>query len=277
MNIAASLRPTSRYLKNKGVLQHCQVWKGKGPDLLLIPGITMPAPMWGFVAERLASFSCVHVMDVRGRGLSDHTPGLSYKLADLAEDALAAAAALDNPILVGHSMGARIAVAAAAAGGGNFSRLIAVDPPVSGPGRRPYPSPLDWYIDAIREVSEGGGLEAARRAVPHWPEEQIELRATWLPTCSEEAVTQTYRSFHEESLHDLLPLVRCPTLLLYAGLGGVITDEDAAEFVGLLPDGKAVKVDRAGHMIPWDRFDIFVAEVKAFALSKTAASQAAAR
>lgn len=268
MTPKGSSRPTSRYLKNRGVLQHYQVWDGEGPDLLLIPGITMPAPMWGFVAERLASFSRVHVMDVRGRGLSDHTPGLSYKLADLAEDALAVAATLENPVLLGHSMGARIGVAAAAADSGAFSRLIAVDPPVSGPGRRSYPSPLNWYIDAIREVSEGGGLEAARRAVPNWPEEQIELRATWLPTCSEEAVAETYRSFHEESLHDLLPLVNCPTLLMYAELGGVISDEDAEEFVGSVPAATSVKVTGAGHMIPWDRLDAFVAEIEAFMSSK---------
>ncbi|MGO7515492.1 alpha/beta hydrolase, partial [Rhizobium ruizarguesonis] len=47
----------------------------------------------------------------------------------------------------GHSMGARIAMRAANTGC-EFSRLALIYPPVSGPGRRPYPSKLPWYVEA---------------------------------------------------------------------------------------------------------------------------------
>lgn len=258
------LRPQSLFLMADGVLQHRMVWGDSGPDMILVPGITSPAALWGFVAERLADFARVHVVDVRGRGLSDHRPGLPYGERDCAGDILALAARLDRPILLGHSMGARIAVAAAAREPERFRCLVAADPPVSGPGRRPYPAQLDWYLEAIAEVSNGGGAEAARRAVPHWSDEQVELRATWLPTCSVEAVAAAYRSFHEDSMHELLPAVACPTLLLYAEQGGVISDADAAEVVDLLPAGRAVRIDGAGHMIPWDQLDAFVAEVRQF-------------
>jgi len=262
MTCGAALRPRSLFLSPGGVLQHRLVWGESGPDMILVPGITSPAALWGFVAERLAAFARVHVVDVRGRGLSDHRPDLSYRERDCAADILALADTLDRPILLGHSMGARIGVAAAARAPERFRCLIAVDPPVSGPGRRPYPAQLDWYLEAIAEVSNGGGIEAARRAVPHWNEEQVALRATWLPTCSVEAVTQAYHSFHEDSMHDLLPAVACPSLLIYAEQGGVISDADAAEIVNLLPSGRAVRIDGAGHMIPWDQLDAFVETVR---------------
>lgn len=36
-----------------GIRQHYLRYGGRGPALLLIPGITSPAITWGFVAERL--------------------------------------------------------------------------------------------------------------------------------------------------------------------------------------------------------------------------------
>ena len=49
---------------------HYLRYGGKGHALVLIPGITSPAITWGFVAEKLAQFFDVYVLDIRGRGLS---------------------------------------------------------------------------------------------------------------------------------------------------------------------------------------------------------------
>ena len=53
-----------------GIRHHLLRYGGKGPKLLVVPGITSPAVTWGFVAETLAQHFDVHVLDVRGRGLS---------------------------------------------------------------------------------------------------------------------------------------------------------------------------------------------------------------
>ncbi|WP_108663511.1 alpha/beta fold hydrolase [Acuticoccus kandeliae] len=259
--------PIGGWLKRDGVLLHTFTYEGDGPDLLLVPGITSPAMTWGFVAERLAEFARVTVVDVRGRGLSDHTPGLDYSLDALARDTLAVAATLDRPILVGHSMGGRIAVAASAIDPTAFARTIVVDPPVSGPGRRPYPSPLPPYLEMMDEIARGGGIEAVKRTMPTWTEAQCRARADWLPTCSVEGVVATYESFHNEDMHALLPKAALPMLLIYAQNGDVVRESDAAEFTGLAPDCKAERIDDAAHMIPWDQLDAFIASVRAFALA----------
>lgn len=126
-----------------GIRQHYLRYGGKGRPVILIPGITSPAITWGFVAERLADRHDVYVLDVRGRGLSSTGPDLDYGLDAMAADVIGFAQALGvgAPALLGHSMGARIAMRAANTGG-EFSRLALIDPPVSGPGRRPYPSKL---------------------------------------------------------------------------------------------------------------------------------------
>ncbi|MFY2640258.1 alpha/beta fold hydrolase [Achromobacter insuavis] len=222
--------------------------------LILIPGITSPAVTWGFVAERLGQRYDTYVLDVRGRGLSSADPGLDYGLDAQAADVLALAQALglQRYALMGHSMGGRIAVRAARGQPAGLTRLVIVDPPVSGPGRRPYPAKLAWYVDSIRQATHGMDAEAMRAFCPTWTEEQRRLRAQWLHTCHEPAIVRSFEDFGRDDIHADLPHVRVPQLLMTAENGGVVGDEDVAEWQGLAPDTLHRRVPAAGHMIPWD-------------------------
>src|SRR5690606_12371010 len=122
-----------------GIRQHYLRYGGKGPQLLLVPGITSPAITWEFVAERLAQHFDTYVLDVRGRGLSSTGPELDYSTDTCADDiiAFAEAVGLTDFHLVGHSMGARYSLRAHTRHpDAPIKDLILIDPPVSGPGRR---------------------------------------------------------------------------------------------------------------------------------------------
>jgi len=254
-----------RHVLTNGIRLH-YVRLGRGrPPLVLIPGITSPAVSWEFVAERLADRNDVYVLDNRGRGLSQGGQNLGYRLDDYAADTagLISALALGRPDIVGHSMGARIAVRLAVRSPECVGRLVLVDPPVSGPGRRPYPPPLQPYLDSIDAVSRGEGLEQMRSTLP-WSEDKLEQRMEWLPTCDRTAVVESYRSFHQEDMHGDLPRVAADTLLLYAEKGDTVREADADEIVAALKRGSKKRIDGAGHMIPFDRLDAFVSAVQAF-------------
>ncbi len=241
-----------------GIRQHVLRYRGPGAPLVLVPGITSPAITWGFVAERLAQAFDTTVVDVRGRGLSSTGPELDYGLDAMADDlgALIAALGLAGVTVLGHSMGARIAARAAARGAG-LARLILVDPPVSGPGRRAYPSKLPWYVDSIRLAETGMDAEAMKAFCPTWTEEQRALRAEWLHTCYEPAIVTAFEGFHTDDFHGDLPGLSVPTALVVAGRGGVIEPGDEAEILSLNPAIRTVHVSNAGHMIPWDDFEGF--------------------
>jgi N-formylmaleamate deformylase len=98
----------------------------------------------------------VLALDVRGRGLTDRASD-GYALPQYAADlaAVTHALELDRPVLLGHSMGARIVAAFAATNPGLARAVIAVDPPLSGPGRAPYPYPLEPYLGQIAEARAG--------------------------------------------------------------------------------------------------------------------------
>ncbi|VFR36590.1 Hydrolase, alpha/beta fold family functionally coupled to Phosphoribulokinase [plant metagenome] len=222
--------------------------------IVLIPGITSPAVTWGFVAERLGKHFDTYVLDVRGRGLSSSGPGLDYGLDAQAADVLAftQALGLSRYSLLGHSMGARIAVRAARSQPEGLERLVAIDPPVSGPGRRAYPAKLPWYVDSIRQATLGMDAEAMRAFCPTWTDAQLRLRAQWLHTCFEPAIVQSFEDFGRDDIHADLPRIKAPMLLMTAERGDVVNDADVAEWQGLAPQTQHVRVAGAGHMIPWD-------------------------
>jgi N-formylmaleamate deformylase len=245
-----------------GIRQHYLRYGGRGPVIVLVPGITSPAVTWGFVADALAADYDVYVLDVRGRGLSAGGADLDYSLRTCAADvnAFVAELGLRHVIGLGHSMGARHLVRAARTG--NFQGLLLVDPPVSGPGRRPYPTTLDWYVEAIALARRGATVDELRRFTPTWSDEQIRLRTEWLHTCQEAAVIASFHSFHEDDIHQDIAALRVPTCLLAAERGGVITGEDLAEIKLLCPAIRTSIVADAGHMIPWDNLSGFLVQVR---------------
>jgi N-formylmaleamate deformylase len=160
-------------------------------------------------------------------------------------------------------MGARIAVRLAARFPAIVGKLVLVDPAVSGPGRRPYPVPLDYYLESIQAVSRGLGYEDMKKSLP-WDDRQLELRMEWLPSCDPTAIIESHRSFHDEEMHADFPGVAADTLLLYAEKGGTVSDADAEEIVRGIKKARKQRIDGAGHMIPWDRLDAFVDAVQGF-------------
>lgn len=237
-----------------GIRQHYLRYGGRGPAVVIVPGITSPAATWGFIGERFGAVFDTFVLDVRGRGLSEASTTMDYGLDACARDvaAFAQALGLRDYSLVGHSMGARIGIRAARLGAEGLGRLVLLDPPVSGPGRRRYPAALPWYVDSIRLAQRGISIEQMRKFCPTWTEEQLRVRCEWLHTCDERAVVTTFDGFHQDDIHADLPHIGVPTLLVVAGRGGVVQREDEEELSALLPGLQTARVENAGHMIPWD-------------------------
>lgn len=261
----------SRYLYGanvhaNGIRQHYLRYGGAGEALILVPGITSPAATWGFVAEKLSRDYDTYVVDIRGRGISESGPDLDYGLDACAADivGLAEVLGLSSFVVLGHSMGARIALRASRTLGSRISKLLLVDPPVAGPGRRAYPIPLEFMLKGLHTSMKGAGVEEMRPFMAKWSEQNIRIRAEWLPTCDQRAIEVAYRGFHEDDIHADIPHVKSDTLLMVAGKGGVILPEDVAEIKQLLPAIRIERVEEAGHMIPYEDFEGFFRAMEPF-------------
>ncbi|HEX6509489.1 MAG TPA: alpha/beta hydrolase [Chloroflexota bacterium] len=267
MRADTSIQPrgTSRMIDAGGIRLHALEYGHGEPTILVIPGITSPAITWEFVAEELAAAARVVVLDVRGRGLSDK-PVSGFTLQDYANDvrSVAAAIAAGRLILLGHSMGARIAAAAVASDPEIASATIVVDPPLTGPGRPHYPFPLQVYVDALHESRAGATADDMARYYPTWPRRELEIRAQWLATCDETAVVETYNNFHTEEFFERWSQVPPPVMFMYGSDSPVVPRESIAEIQATNPHAEIVEVPVAGHMIPFDNLAGFVTPVVTF-------------
>jgi N-formylmaleamate deformylase len=255
----ADLDAESRTIEANGLRLHVLDYPGAGRGVLVLPGITSPAISWDFVVREFRGGRRVLVPDMRGRGLSDTPARGGYALADYAADVagLVAALGLERPTLLGHSMGARIATTFAARHPDLAGPVIAVDPPLSGPGRDPYPMTRETFLRQLAESRAGTTLDELRAHYPRWPGRELELRARWLPTCADEAVAASHASFHEEDFFEDWPRVGPPVAFMYGGDSPMVTAAGAAEAAERNPAAVMVRVPDAGHMIPWDNLGGF--------------------
>lgn len=254
----------SRTVDAGGLSLHALDFGGDGPPALVLPGITSPAITWEFVARELLPGVRPVVADLRGRGLSD--PADSYAIDDYAADAQALIDGLDlgRPIVLGHSLGARIAAALSVRQPGSAGPLILVDPPLSGPGRPPYPTSLEAFLGQLAEAQAGTTAEAVAAHWPGWPPREHELRARWLATCDEAAVSATHRGFESDDFLELWKALPEPALLVVGARSPVVTQEGAEELRDLRPEIEIVSVPDAGHMIPWDNLPGFLDAIAGF-------------
>ena len=108
---------------------------GEGPPLLILHGLFGSGSNWRTVARALAQTHTVYLVDLRNHGISPWADTMSY--TEMAGDvsALIQSLALDAPIVLGHSMGGKVAMALALLYPQQVGHLIVVDiAPVQYPG-----------------------------------------------------------------------------------------------------------------------------------------------
>lgn len=240
---------------------------GSGRPALAVHGITGSGLSWAAVGAALPSGRALVAVDLRGRGHSRDLPpsaGLRTHVADLLPVADELVAEAGGPIpLVGHSMGAFIAVHLAHARPDLFSHVVLVDGGVAlpvppgldpdelidltlGPAierlRQTYPS-VDAYVDFFRAHPALG---------PHWDdtvEAYVRYDALETPDgirsrCREESVRADGRDLLVSGA-DYEPEVRgtpLPVTILAAPAGMF------GEPPGLLPDAGLAAYDDAAHV-----------------------------
>jgi pimeloyl-ACP methyl ester carboxylesterase len=105
---------------------------GSGLPLVLVHGsFSDHRTNWQSIAEALARHYTVHALARRGRGGTDATQG--HSVEDEAADLAALIRTIDAPVLLlGHSHGAHVALAATRADPSRVEKLVLYEPPVPG-------------------------------------------------------------------------------------------------------------------------------------------------
>ncbi len=241
---------------------------GQGTEpLILLHGIGSRGVSWLPVVEPLSERFHLVVPDLRGHGDSDK-PDTGYRLQDYLSDldGLIAAMRLDRPAILGHSLGALIAMAWAAAHPDGAACLVLEDPPLRADAQAP--ARLDGWLALARTPVD----EVARRFKqehPEWSDEACWRRA--------ESITSTAPAVFTE-MRDVavtgeyfvpfgqLAQVQSPVLLVHGDLeaGSATHPKDAERFRALGPHVRTVQIPHGSHSLHRDHTEEFLAVVLPF-------------
>jgi pimeloyl-ACP methyl ester carboxylesterase len=230
---------------------------------LLVHGVTSSSRTWWRVGPALAGRGFrVLAVDLRGHGASPRAAA-GLAVADLADDvAETVAGTVGGPVdlLVGHSLGALVALEVVARHPGFARRLVVEDPPGA--------SSVDWAevaagieADTALAAADPEGLRRDLEAAnPAWPPGEAERRVADLADCDGRAIADAVRPGVTFDLPALLAAARLPILLLLAeeALGSILTGRDRKAAVAAVAEG-TTRVLPAGHSVHREALDPWLA------------------
>jgi len=222
------------------------------------------ARTWRLVTHQLAGQFRTVAVDLRGCGESDK-PAAGYRVERLADDveALVAALGLGRYVLVGHSMGGKVAQLLASRRSAGLEALVLVAPAPLSPRLL-----TDAQLEAVRRAGDGReGLEAAlpllvAAALPADLREQVVedglataagLRSAWVDTMLAQDFTAD------------AAMIAVPTLVLVGESDTVGPPESVGrEVVGRVAGAVLKVIARSGHLVPLEAPQRVADEIERF-------------
>ncbi len=262
---------------------------GKGPDVILIPGLSSPRAVWAVTAERLKTTHRVHIIQLKGFG-EPAGPNASGPVLQPFVDELGAYIAerkLKRPAIVGHSMGGLAAMMLAADRPTLADKVMVVD-------ALPFIGPLFGAasVEAIRPQAERMRtmlVGQASQVTPDFsaPDCPATLPAPSVPqgvmtnsgvgTCllrygaKASDLRVVGQAMYDDMITDLTPrlgAIKVPVTLLYPQDERLLTAAAASKVYGdayrNLPSAKLIPVTGSYHFIMQDQPTKFAAELDAF-------------
>lgn len=250
----------------QGLSIHAEVHGTAEPALVFLHYWGGTSRTWRKVTAELDRQFKTVAYDARGWGKSDKTLA-GYKLADLADEALGLVKALGikQYVLVGHSMGGKVAQLAASRRPEGLSGLILVAPAQPTPRRNPEEmrqGQLHAYDNRENVLKTiGSGRLTARPLSPEILEQIVEDS---MSGSHEATMAYPMESIFEDISSDV-GNINVPTVLLAGELDQVDSIErHKTEVMAYLPKADFKIIKGSGHLIPIDEPHGLAKEIASF-------------
>ena len=216
----------------------------RDPVFFCIHGLADTLEVWDELAGPLAARGRVVRIDQRGHGESGAPPGPCAR-EDLARDAIAVldALAIERAILVGHSVGGIVAMAAALAAPERIAGLVLI-----GTASRCSEHTAAWY-ERIAQAAEQRGGDGLVRAIYG----ESSTRRVRGDAAAIAHVARMLTSLYGDPLTPRLGAIACPVLLL-VGEKDLMGPKASQTIRDALPPGGAelVVMPNCGHWLQLD-------------------------
>jgi esterase len=234
---------------------------GRGTPVMLLHGLFASAGNWRTMARELARRHRVYSVDLRNHGRSPNAADMSY--CTMADDVLRLIEreSLEQPALVGHSMGGKVAMALALATPWAVGPLVVID-------AAPRGSAASWG----RQLRSLQGAQSAQPALPdlagsaltHWMMPRLGAGHAYFDwTCRLGLIAL---SLHElAGFPDRLRYLSSqrPLHAIVGGRSDCVRPPDASIYHPMFPRTRVEVIEHAGHWVHADRPDDLLACLRA--------------
>lgn len=253
------------FVEHDAQLAHARV-----PTVLLLHGLGDAAVVWHDVAAALGARARVIAPDLRGHGDSSWAADADYRIASLATDITELIDTLGLPALtlVGHSMGAAVALHLAHEQSGRVERLVLADFGLDADPRnaaqlrgalrdahRPYLSPGDYeaVLHARHPLAAPALLQrvAAQTSICRTPG-HFEPKYDKRVLDAREREAQQAAELNHHDTWSRLAALSCPVLVLRGAASSVLSMHVAQRMSDTPRHGMMQPIPLAGHSLQLD-------------------------
>src|SRR5512139_1187286 len=257
-------------IEANGIELHVEQRGAGGPALVFLHYWGGSSRTWQHVVNALSPDYRTVAIDQRGWGKSA-SPEAGYALSDLADDALALVDALhlESYILVGHSMGGKVAQLAASRRPRGLRGLVLVAPTPP----RPLALPLDArhgmvhaydsresIVATVQQVLAPGGLSDGdlETVIAESLAGALQAKSAWPLATSQEDITAD------------VPKIDVPVIVISGEHDRVDPPEVLLrELLPRIPQARLVVLPGVGHLLPLEAPADLAHVIKAFVLAQT--------
>lgn len=243
------------------------------PPLLLLHGVASLAHIWDYVAPQLATRYHVLSIDWRGHGDSDWSPDSRYDYGAYASDldGMISRLGLNQPVLLGHSLGGYVALYYASKHQQIVRCIVAADVRTSITADE---------VEQLRAMSIRPHKESdsCDEAIRRWTASIGATRApnTVLQSIAEHAIREASpgkwtMKFDRRALAisivdpwPFLPHVKVPVLIMRGEESTIMSHAGARDMARLIPKGQMRELSGAGHHLFLDAPEEFIHAVEMF-------------
>ena len=288
------MEPKSRRVSGSdGLMLHVLEWSEEGVPLLMLHGYGNEAHIWDDFAPSVAPYYRALAIDQRGHGDSEWDSGRRYDIDAMVRDleSLTEALSIDRMVIVGHSMGGRVATLFGDRNSKRMAGLALVDigPEVDPRGvsrirmdvesnRDPNFGSIEQYARVLSLAYPAAKPHALMRMARHGvrirDDGRFELK-------SDPALRSVFQAReggepteapgvdNEPRLWEALGRIPCPTLVVRGAASDILSPDVADRMVDdVLANGTLAVVAQAGHSVMTDNPDGFRDAVTSFVLAE---------
>ncbi|CAD5289353.1 MULTISPECIES: alpha/beta fold hydrolase [unclassified Imperialibacter] len=241
---------------------------GQGKALIILHGLFGASDNWLTIGKSLSEHFEVYLVDQRNHGQSFHDPEHNFDV--MAEDLgnFIKENNIAQPIILGHSMGGKVAMNYALSHPGKLEKLIIVD--ISPRG---YKVHHDQILEGLKSI-DLGSLESRKEAddqlakyVPNVGERQFLLKS--LSRAGDGFEWKINVAAIDNNIGLIVGEIdgepnTVPTLFIDGENSNYIRDIDLPIIKKLFPDSQVVTIKNAGHWVHAEQPEAFLKTLMAF-------------